>query len=362
MTEEEYWYWLVNIKGMWNGKLKKILSRLETPEKVYRASRSLLASIEGLTEEDIIRIQEAKKDTLFLKDLEMMSKKGIKFLYRSHEEFPRRLQHIYNPPYVLFVRGELPDEQEPTVAVIGTRGCTHYGRSIAEKLSEQLTDYGVGIVSGLARGIDSAAHRGAIKNGGKTYAVLGCGVDICYPRENIELFCNCMKQGGVISEFPLGTKPAPWQFPQRNRIISGLADLIIVVEAKEKSGSFITVESALEQGKDVFAVPGRVGDVMSSGCNRLIKTGAGIVTDVNDILSELGISTRQDNEFESKNEFTLEKDLQVVYSCLDLLPKSVDQIAEETGYEVTNIIQIIIKLQMMELVSEPMKNYYAKKI
>lgn len=362
MTEEEYWYWLVNVKGMWHGKIKKLIDRFGSPEEIYNASEKCLKGAAGLKDNDIFLIEDSKRGIDIGKDMESMGKKGVRFIYYGHKDYPGRLKNIYDYPYALFVRGELPPDERHAVAIIGTRLCTDYGRSIAEKLGRELSRYGIGIVSGMARGIDSAAHAGAVKSEGNTYAVMGCGVDICYPRENIELFCKCMECGGIISEFPVGTRPAPWQFPLRNRIISGLSDIIIVVEAKEKSGSLITVESALEQGKDVMAVPGRLGDVTSMGCNRLIKSGAGMLTDVVDVLSNLGISMYPEKDFLTKNEFTLEKDLQVVYSCLDLLPRSLGQIAEETGYTITDTMQIILKLQFMDIIAEPMKNHYAKKI
>lgn len=362
MTEEEYWYWLVNIDGMWHGKIKKILEKAGTPRDLYNLSDNILKSIKGINEKDIYNIRESKKNSDVLSQLGLLSEKNIKFIYLTHKNYPERLKNIYDAPYALYVRGKLPDEQNPTAAIIGTRLCTNYGKSITEKLAGELSGYGISIISGLAKGIDSAAHRGAINNGGHTYAVLGNGVDICYPRENIDLFCGCIENGGIISEYPPGTKPVPWQFPQRNRIISGLSDIIIVAEAKEKSGSFITVEAALEQGKDIYAVPGRIGDVMSTGCNKLIKSGADIITGIEDVTAELGINNSINKEIGLKNKFTLEKDLQVVYSCLDLLPKGLEKISDETGYSIKDLMQIIVKLQLLDLVSEPIKNHYAKKI
>lgn len=362
MTEEEYWYWLVNIDGMWHGKIKKILDKTGTPRELYNSSDNILKSIKCINEKDIHNIKESKKSSNVLNQLSLLSEKNIKFIYLTHKNFPERLKNICDAPYALFVKGRLPENEKPAAAIIGTRLCTNYGKSIAQKLAGELSGYGVNIISGLAKGIDSAAHRGTVNSGGHTYAVLGNGVDICYPRENIDLFCQCIESGGIISEYPLGTKPVPWQFPYRNRIISGLSDIIIVVEAKEKSGSFITVEAALEQGRDVYAVPGRIGDVMSSGCNKLIKSGAGIVTEAADVLLGLGISNVTNKENSLKNKFALEKDLQVVYSCFDLLPKGLEQISAETGYDIRDLMQIIVKLQLMDLISEPIKNHYAKKI
>jgi DNA processing protein len=193
---------------------------------------------------------------------------------------------------------------------------------------------------------------------------MGCGADICYPRDNIELYERVMESGGIISDYPLGTEPVGWRFPLRNRIISGLVDKIIVVEAKEKSGSLITVEYGLEQGKDIFAVPGRVGDALSSGCNRLIKDGAGIVISPKDIIKDMNIEINCGNtsKISKKNKLVLEKDLETLYSCVDLFPKNIQQLMEETGKDSVEIIQKLVKLQMMNLVEEPAKNYYSRKI
>lgn len=361
MTEEEYWYWFSNI---WDGTsvyLKRLIEFFKTPNEVYNASKKELIALVG-NDKTVDRILESKKIIHPAQELEKIRKKNIKFIHMEDERYPKRLKNIYDFPYALYLKGEMPKDDYPSVAVVGARACTTYGRAMAENIGYELSLNGINIISGMAKGIDGAAHEGAIKSGNKTYAVLGCGADICYPRDNINIYVECEKNGGIISEYNIGKEPAAWRFPKRNRIISGLADIIIVVEAKEKSGSLITVESALEQGKDVYAVPGRIGDRLSEGCNKIIKSGAGIYTCVEDILLELNINKPDNNEIFRKNELILEKDLQVVYSCLDLFPKGIDNIIEETGYETVEVIKAMTRLQLMDMVDEPVKNYYIKKI
>ena len=195
---------------------------------------------------------------------------------------------------------------------------------------------------------------------GETFAILGCGADICYPTENIELYNRIIKNGGVISEYPPGEKPIAWHFPQRNRIISGLADLIVVVEAKEKSGSLITVEWALDQGKDVMAVPGRIGEHLSSGCNRLIKSGAGIITSVKDIIEGLKYEIYNKENKSPPEEKILEKDFLLLYSELSLQPKSIYELIESTGLEYETLADMLLQLQLKGFVEQPANNYYAR--
>ena len=207
---------------------------------------------------------------------------------RGQEGYPERLMPFADMPSRLFVRGALPADEQKTAAIVGARICTAYGKSQAAFLAQVLAANGVAVISGLACGIDAAAHEGALRGKGKTFAVLGCGVDICYPKQNYPLMRRMLENGGgVLSEFPPGAEPLPWHFPIRNRVISALADVVLVIEAKEKSGSLITADYALEQGKTVFALPGRTTDATSRGCNRLIADGAAaLITDSWDVLRE----------------------------------------------------------------------------
>ena len=205
----------------------------------------------------------------------------------TDREYPRRLLEIPQAPKQLYVRGKLPEEGVPSVAVIGARDCSYYGQEVAKRLGRLFGENGIQVISGMARGIDGIGQQAALQAGGSSFAVLGCGADICYPRQNQDLYDRLCKQGGVISEYEWGTPPRAGYFPPRNRIVSGLADAVIVVEARKKSGTLITVDMALEQGKEVYAVPGRLVDDLSSGCNYLIRNGAGILLDMEEFMEEL---------------------------------------------------------------------------
>lgn len=248
----------------------------------------------GLSEKDIRqeqRMNERQKNNFIecrrcwdlAGELQRLKDKGIKMVSYDDRIYPGRLREIPDKPFLLYYIGELPAEAMPCVAVIGARMCSEYGRFIAAELAAGLAERGIQVVSGMADGIDGIAQRSALEHGGMSYGVLGCGVDVCYPSSNRTLYQALQTHGGILSEFPPGTKPETYHFPMRNRIISGLADLILVIEAKERSGTRITVNMALEQGKEVYAVPGRITDALSRGCNRMIIEGAGVAVDINEL-------------------------------------------------------------------------------
>lgn len=286
--------------------------------------------------------------------------RDIKMVCVGERDYPEKLMPYWDKPEVLFYKGRLPDKDKPIVAMVGARACSNYGRTMAKKIAGELAYNNVQIISGMARGIDTYSQLGAVEAGGATFAVLGCGVDICYPTENIELYENIIKTGGIISEYPPGDKPLAWHFPMRNRIISGLSDKVVVVEAKEKSGSLITVEWALEQGKDVMAVPGRVDDKLSEGCNRLIRSGAGLVRGAKDILEELKYEVFNKEKENAIKEKILEKDFLLLYSELGLQPKSIDELMEKTGIEYGILADMLLQLQLRGLVEQPSDNYYSR--
>ena len=213
-----------------------------------------------------------------------MAKSGIGFVSALEKGFPKKLREIPDPPFGLYYKGSMPSEEEPAAAIIGARLASGYGREQARRFGRQIGARGIAVISGMARGIDGISQKAALDAGGKSYAVLGCGVDICYPEENRELYERLQQEGGVLSEYPPGMQPVAKLFPPRNRIISGLSDLVLVIEARKKSGTLITVDMALEQGREVYALPGRVSDSLSDGCNRLIRQGAGPATCPEDIL------------------------------------------------------------------------------
>lgn len=277
------------------------------------------------------------------------------------DSYPDRLRPYGDMPKTLYVRGELPEEEKKTVAIVGARDCSRYGAMQAYGFAKKLAEHGVQIISGLARGIDSFAHKGALEGGGNTFAVMGCGGDICYPAQNRQLYETMInKRGGILSEFPDKTPPYGRNFPKRNRIISGLADLVLVVEARERSGSLITAGYALDQGKPVYAVPGRIGDLLSQGTNQLIADGAGLGLSVEILLEELGLPIRSKGDFRQISNIRLASQEEMVYSCLDLQPKNIEEIFQETGLDMKELTGILLKLELEGLIEEPVKNYYAR--
>ena len=358
MTYEDAMLWLVMGKNMWHRKIALLMRKFGSPGRVWEASYEQLVQSGILKEEDAGELCESRENFDPAAEWCKLEQKGIRFLTDRSEEFPKKLLDIPDRPYALFIKGCIhSDETEKRVAVIGARVCSTYGRYAAGKFAGELAEYGIATVSGMARGVDSAAHQGTVDAGGRTYAILGCGVDICYPPENKYLYDRIIEQGAVLSEYPPGTRPNAWQFPERNRLISGMADCVVITEARQKSGSLITVKHALEQGEIVCAVPGRINDVLSNGCNRLIQEGAFPATSTLDILFNMGINVKK-NE---KTKIFLEKQNEVLYSVLDLQPQTPDEIMQKTGMNRGTVYEGLLWLLMHGLAEEPVKNYYIRK-
>ncbi len=349
-----YWYWLCNIPGIGLKKIEKLLEEYGTPEEICRQKR-----IGWFTEKEQSAFAESKKIKWLAKYKEILNK-GIKIICCEDKEYPKRLVCLEDRPYVIYVKGRLPKENIKTCGIVGARNCTRYGATLAREFGQILAGAGIQVVSGLARGIDGEGQYGAVQAGGASFGILGCGVDICYPEENRKLYEMIQSKGGLISEFAPGTEARPPHFPMRNRLISALSDKIIVVEAKKRSGSLITVDFALEQGKEVFGVPGRVTDTLSEGVNNLLRLGAGVLTRPEDILEEFGVSNEEKYAKAEKNNFLLAEKENMLYSKLDLQPKNIQYIIEETGMDVSAVSEILLELQLKGLVAECGKNHYAK--
>jgi len=286
MSALKYWLWLAELPGLRNQTRLALLEHFGTPKDVYYADSGEVLLAEGMTRE-----QAALLDNRDLTAAERIlgdcRRLGLRILTLQDAEYPNRLRNIYDPPCVLYVKGHLPPiDEELTVAVVGTRDATPYGIQCADKIGGQLAAGGAVVVTGLARGIDTSAARGALRSGGTVIGVLGNGIDVIYPSENRWVYEDVAAAGVLISEYPPGTEPAPRHFPVRNRIISGLAVAALVVEAPEKSGALITADTALEQSRDLYAVPGPIDAPNSVGCNRLIRDGAGLVSCGWDILRD----------------------------------------------------------------------------
>ncbi|HLA50971.1 MAG TPA: DNA-processing protein DprA [Thermodesulfobacteriota bacterium] len=289
-SEIKYWLGLGQVKGVGNVTYKTLIDEFHDPETVFEAPLKRLEEIPGIGKKTAANIKSFKEWDWVEKEIGLIKKHDVVFLTQRHSDFPKALLSISDPPPYLYVKGTICKKDENAIAVVGTRIPTQYGISAAEGISRELAGSGITIVSGMARGIDTAAHRGALAANGRTIAVLGSGIDVIYPSDNKKLYEQIISNGAVVSEFPIGMSPLAENFPQRNRIISGLVKGVLVVEASEKSGSLITAGLALDYGRDVFALPGNITSFKSKGANKLIKQGAKLVEDARDILEELSIS------------------------------------------------------------------------
>ena len=279
----------------------------------------------------------------------------------NSKEYPMRLKKLSGMPKELYVIGNLPEDHAPTAAVVGARMCSDYGKRQAHCYAKVLAEYGIQVISGMALGIDTQGHLGALEAQKPTYAVLGSGVDVCYPAANRKLYNQILENGGgIISEFPPGMPPKAGHFPARNRIISALADVVLIVEARERSGSLITAGFALDQGKAVYALPGQVDQSLSQGCNQLIFDGAGIAWCPEILLGEWGIFPEKKEKAGEKKNLGLARDLELVYSCLDLRPENLDYFIQKTGFSAGKTSGLLMQLQVLGLASEVGRQHYVR--
>lgn len=293
----------------------------------------------------------------------MKNKKFIDYriVKKGDEDYPERLMRIKGAPEKLYVRGKLPDPNKKAVAIVGARNCTDYGSTLAKTIARILSMNDVQVISGLAMGIDTQGHIGAIEVEKPTFAVLGCGVDICFPSHNSNVYERILDYGGgIIAEVEVGTPPLPYNFPLRNRIISGLADVVIVVEARDKSGSLITADYALEQGKTIFACPGRVGDSLSRGTNNLIKQGAYILTSADDVLEHLGLIVDGLIPKVEKDVSMLDYFEKAIYETLENETLHIDQIVEKVKLPVSKCLNTLMSLELNGFVETTINNYYRR--
>lgn len=366
--KDKYWLALSMIKGVGPVRISKLLNAFECPKAIWEAPKNKLKAVGGIskTATKITKQRKQINPDKVLKDLE---DKNISYITLMNKNYPGRLKNIYDPPPVLYYRGDIDTLKQPSIAIVGSRRCTKYGRKTAKKIAYELAQKGIVIVSGMARGIDTCGHRGTLESGTKTIAVLGSGLDVIYPPENSELYHKIIKQGTVISEFPPGIQPTGENFPRRNRIISGLSLGTVVVEAARRSGSLITANLALEQGRDVFAVPGNIDRTGSRGTNNLIKNGAGIVTETEDILRELfypaGRPEKNKNIESPGKKIRFPELSSGEEHVLELLQQegtlSVDRIIENTGMKSGNVNSILLKLELKGLIERnPGKKYSFK--
>jgi DNA processing protein len=345
------WIALGRIKRLGGVTFKRLAARFGDAGRVFSASRAELASVEGVDAEVVERLLNFSEWGDVEEDLRRACDAGAAIITFNDARYPSRLRMIADPPTVLYVKGQLRADDENAVAVVGSRSASEYGRRVARELCRGLASFGFTVVSGMARGIDGAAHEAALDAGGRTLAVLGSGVDRPYPPEHEGLYDRISGQGAVISELPMRTPPMAFNFPARNRLISGLSLGVVVVEATEKSGSLITASLALEQGREVFAVPGEVGSSRSRGTHRLIREGAKLVETVQDIIEEIAPQlTPAVSAAAPANERALPErasaEARTIFALIQQRSVHIDEVIERSGFTAAKVSEILLQLEL----------------
>jgi len=359
LTEVENLLALNMIEGLGPSRLRALLDHFGGPQEILKAGRSQLKAVPNIGQTLSQAITGARETIDLKRELRLIERDRVKIITVFDEKYPANLKEIFDPPILLYVKGELLPGDIAAIAIVGSRRASLYGRSTCESLSYQLASYGISIVSGMARGIDTAAHRGALKGGGRTIAVLGSGLGSIYPPENVKLADEIASSGAIVSEFPMERPPYKENFPRRNRVISGLSLGVVVVEAAQRSGALITAGFALEQGREVFAVPGRADSFTSKGTHSLIKQGAKLVEGPEDILEELGpVLERYGRalETEAKIEKPLEPRLneeeRIIHDCLTEEPSHIDEVVGRCDFPPGQVLSTLTKLQIRRLIKE----------
>lgn len=355
MNKKLSWFWFTSLLEINRKTQGEILSVVIHPEELRKLSAKTAKTL--LSKRQYRLFLETRDDSYIWKRYEKLKEQKTDYIIWKEPDYPERLRQIYDYPFGIFRKGR-PAESMLSIAMVGARSCTLYGREMAGYFAKELSRRGVLIVSGMARGIDGASHRGALDAGASTEGVLGCGIDRIYPKEHTKLFADVEEQGVLYSEYGPGVEPFSFLFPQRNRIISGLADGIFVVEAREKSGSLITADCGLEQNKEIFALPGNVTSSVSKGCHRLIQQGAKLVSGPEDILNEFPKFREISHNVCQFDKNSLASGEKMVYDVLSLEPKCLDQIASEAKLPIREAVTSLYYLKRQGLAEEILKNYY----
>ena len=359
------WLRLVLTPEIGSRRGKSLLAKFKTPKAILEASLGDIAEVENIGLGIAKKIVDGRKRIDLSRHIKLIEKNNVNLIPLDSEFYPVSLKSIFDPPLILFVKGEILPQDYFSIAIVGTRLASFYGRTMAEKLSRELTEKGFTIVSGGARGIDTFSHQAALRAKGRTLVVLGCGLDIAYPPENRKLFEEIAEKGAMISEFPLSTRPDKGNFPMRNRIISGLSLGVVVIEAPHKSGALITVTHANEQGREVFSVPGHADNFVSKGTNQLLREGAKLVENADDIIEELEpILKSKIKEFKANQpEPIQEKQIPLikpqlseeearVYNLFSLGPLDFDDIIDKSQLPVSAASAVLMMLQLKKLVKQ----------
>ncbi|MBQ7562914.1 MAG: DNA-processing protein DprA [Lachnospiraceae bacterium] len=396
-----YDFWWASFERNYSAPLFRIAAEAGGARRLYEMDKKALLSIKGISEGYAEEILKYRRLSDPFEEYERCNKLGIRFIPYYSREYPERLRKTPYHPFAIFVKGQVPDDDRKSVALIGARSCSEYGKKVAEGFGRELALAGVSVVSGMAYGIDGISQYSCLRAGGDSYGILGCGVNICYPEANRRLYELLEEKGGLISEYGLDTKPKACLFPARNRIISALCDLVVVIEAKERSGTSITVDMALEQGKDVAIVPGRIYDPLSTGCLSLWKQGAFPVCGVEDILAILsqtapvreggrsekekagarnyetsegkrkkeegeGARKREEKKREEKSRerdtliHKLSSKEQRMLNALDTNPRGIEGLCDETGLSLLEAMDALMELKVKKLAKELGKDSFVR--
>jgi DNA processing protein len=350
MSDLKYWVGFNRIQGIGRARFSQLEGYFGDLERAWKASPAELRTA-GLDTKSVESIIVSRRDISPDAELEKLERHHVRALTWNDPDFPTRLKEIYDVPPLLYVKGNITQEDEWTIAVVGTRRATIYGREVTERLVNNLVRNRITVVSGLARGIDSIAHRTALEAGGRTIAVFACGLDEVYPPENVKLAQAIMEHGALVSEHPLGTRPKKEHFPLRNRIMSGLSLGVLVIEGDVNSGAMITANRALEQNREVFAVPGNVLSPASRGTNRLIKEGAKLVSDVQDILEELNL-TMIPQQLEMRDVMPENETESVILKHLSFEPTHIDAVCRTSCLPIATVSSTLAMMELKGLVRQ----------
>ncbi|MBF0396122.1 MAG: DNA-protecting protein DprA [Desulfobacterales bacterium] len=355
------WFALKSVPGIGNNLFKRLIDRFKCPESVFKASEQSLYQVKGISEKLVSAIKNHKIPSWVEREIDTVIKKGYRVITLTDANYPKLLLEIPDPPSFLYVYGNI-DSSIKNIAIVGSRSATNYGISATKRLCSELVDFGITIVSGLAKGIDTAAHIGTLSAKGKTIAVLGSGLLRVYPEENISLFHKIAENGAVISEFSLTESPNKYNFPLRNRIISGVSLGTVVVEAAQKSGSLITAKLALDQNREVFAVPGQVDSFKSFGTHNLIKQGAKLVVTAQDIIDEISNIIDVKSPVQKNRPLDISEEELHILDSIEIVPIHIDEIVRKTGIEVSKISSILLMLELKGIVKQLQGKFFSKEV
>ena len=358
MEERECAIALNTVATVGGRRFADLMRRFGSARAIIEAKEGELCQVRGIGKETAGRIRALRDGTALMREIQKTEELGVKIAVWNEPSYPAALLNTAYPPPAVYILGEVLPSDAFSIAIVGSRRPSYYGRRVARQMAKNAAEEGLTVVSGMARGIDSAAHEGALAGGGRTIAVLGSGIDVIYPPENKELAERIAENGAVVSEFPFGSCPFPQNFPRRNRVISGLALGVVIVQAGETSGALITADFALEQGREVFAVPGEIGNPLSRGTHNLIRQGARLVEGIADILEELGIpATKEHYSEDNSNKIRLSSREKRVLAQLGFSPMSTDDIVIATGFFPSQVTTTLVSLELKGIVTRVVGGY-----